>query len=306
MQVLRALREGVLSTGVHIRTVGVLYLANLLVSLLLILPLAFLLDRSIGHSAVGETLASRFDLVFLVDFLSSNAPGLDTTWILLGYGAVGYVLLSSFLSGGVIDTLSSPGRSAYFSRFFGGCGKFFFRFLRLVPFALLSLGILAWLNEKLNLLLDRLFHGTTLEREAFWAMRTKQALLLVLLLFLAAVLDTARIQAVLLGSTRMTVRFFSSALYVLLNLRRVLLLYLLVTLLGLACFLPYFLVAHWLLPAGSVLLLFLAQQAMVYVRMAGRICTVASQMALMQSGEDSPSIAAFAAALGRARRERIS
>jgi hypothetical protein len=306
MQVLRALREGILSTGVHRRAVGILYCANLLVSMLLILPLAFLLDRSIGHSAVGEGLAFRFDLFFLVDFLDANAPALDTYWIAIGYGAVAYLLLSSFLSGGVIDSLSSPGRSAYFSRFFGGCGKFFFRFLRLIPFALASLGALIWLNERLNRVLDRFFHGTTTEREAFWAMRAKQALLLVLLMLLGAVLDTARIQAALLGSTRMTARFFSAAFFVLTRLRRVTLLYLLMTLLGLACFLPYLAATRWLLPAGSVVLLFLAQQAMVYVRMWWRVCTVASQMSLIQAGGEPPGTAAFASAPGRLRRGAAS
>ena len=72
MQALRAFGAGVSSTTVHIRTVGLVYLANLFASLILILPLALLLNGSIGHSVVGEHLASTFDLEVLVDFLNAN------------------------------------------------------------------------------------------------------------------------------------------------------------------------------------------------------------------------------------------
>ena len=304
MPVLRAFRDGFFSTLAHLRTVGALYLANLLVSLLLILPLAMLLDESIGHSEASG-LASTFDLDFLIDFLNSNAAALRTYWIVVGYGAAAYLLLGSFLTGGVIDSLHSPGRSAYLSRFFGGCGKYFFRFLRLTPFALAALAALAWTNSRLNLLLERYFHGTTMEQEAFWAMRAKQVLLLALLMLLGAVLDTARIQAVFLGSTRMTARFIASLFFVLANLRRVFLLYALLALLGLAAFVPYFLIAR-ALPAGSVLLLLLAQQAIIWFRMGMRVCTVASQMSLVQSSGEPPTAAAFASVLGRARRERVT
>src|SRR5205814_1296529 len=140
----------------------------------------------------------------------------------------------------------------------------------------------------------------------FWAMRGKQALMLALLMLLGAVLDTARIQAVFLGSTRMTIRFFSAAFFVLTNLRRVFVLYSLATLLASASLLPYFLATHWLLPDRSVLLLLLLQQAMMFVRMWWRVCGVASQMSLIQESGEPPSAAAFASALGRTRRERLS
>jgi len=306
MSVLRAFRDGVSSTHVHIRTVGVLYFANLLFSLVLILPLSVLLDRNIGHSVVGENLASTFDLEFLVDFLNSNRPALQSYWVVVGWGAVAYLVLSSFLSGGVLDSLYSPGRSAYLPRFFGGCGKFFLRFLRLTPFALAGLWGVVRLNGNLSLLIDRYFGQTALEREAFWAMRGKQALILVLLMLFGAVLETARIEAVLMGSTRMTARFFSSFFFVLRHLPRTLALYSLVTALGLASFIPFLFVAHSLLPAGSVVLLFLSQQTMIYVRFWWRVCGLAAQMSLIQSSGQAPSVSAFASALGRPRLERPS
>ncbi len=306
MPVLRAFRDGISSTNVHIRTVGILYLFNFLFSLLLILPLAVLVDRAIGHSAVAETLAFRFDLEFLVDFLNGNRAALDSYWVVVGWAAVAYLVLSSFLAGGVIDTLCSPGRSAYFPRFFGGCGKFFPRFLRLIPFTLISLWGIVLINEKLNLLIDRFFDQTVREREAFWTMRAKQLLIVLLLMLLGAVLDTARIQAVLMGSTRMTARFFSSFFFVLLRLPRVLGLYSLLTVLGLACFVPYLFVAHALLPAGSVFLLLLTQQTTVYARMWWRVCVLASQLSLFQGSGEAPSTAAFASVLGKPRREILS
>ena len=306
MQTLRAFRAGIYSTNVHIRTVGLLYLANLLVSVILLLPLALLLNRSIGHSVVGEHLASTFDLEVLVDFLNSNSAALETYWTVLGWGTVGYLLLSAFFTGGILDSLHSPGRSAYLPRFFGGCGKFFFRFLRLVPYALLCLWGLVWLNGKLNLLIVRIYDQTVHERDAFWAMRAKQLVMLVLLMLLGAVLDTARIQAVQLGSTRMTARFFSSVFLVLRHLPRTLALYSLITVLGLVCFLPYLFVAHTLLSAGSVIFLFLVQQIMMYVRIWWRLCLLAAQMSLVHTVGDAPTAAAFASVLGRTRLERLS
>jgi len=85
MQALRAFGAGVSSTNAHIRTVGLVYLANLLASLILLLPLALLLNRSLGHSVVGQHLASTFDLEALVDFFNSNSAALDTYWTVLGW-----------------------------------------------------------------------------------------------------------------------------------------------------------------------------------------------------------------------------
>ena len=104
----------------------------------------------------------------------------------------------------------------------------------------------------------------------------------------------------------MTARFFSSLFFVLRYFPSVFTLYALVTLLGLACFLPYLLVAHHLLPSGSVVMLFLAQQAMIYVRIWWRVCGVAAQMSLVQGSGEAPTTAAFASALGRPRLERLS
>ena len=128
-----------------------------MVTLLLALPLALtlrgMLEAHLGSSLVAERVASRADYQWWREFLF-QATGLGTTFVpsIIGFGAVlknldalldnrsmaatiagvtiAWLVLWSFMSGGVIDRLARARRTRA-QHFFAAAGVYFWRFLRL-------------------------------------------------------------------------------------------------------------------------------------------------------------------------------
>jgi hypothetical protein len=165
-------------------------------TVLLALPLALTLRREmlmhLGGSLASESAAAGVNFDWWNEFLA-QAGSLGQTFVpsILGFAAVLrnvsgiadgpslstpiaaavalYLLLSVFLSGGVIDRLAR-GRATGSYGFFAMCGAFFFRLLRLGAIAAAMYWLLfAWLRP---LLLDRAYgaltHDLTVERTAFF------------------------------------------------------------------------------------------------------------------------------------------
>src|SRR5207245_3198447 len=109
--VLRSLRRGAAESARRFRITACLYVANLVAAGILAAPMAVLVDRSIGRSGLAEGLESAFRFPVILDFLRSERQAMTDHFQVLGLGALTYAVLSSVLSGGVIDALRSPVRS---------------------------------------------------------------------------------------------------------------------------------------------------------------------------------------------------
>ena len=136
-----------------------LCLVTLLVALPLSLALRGMLEAHFGNSLIAQSAAAGADYEWWQEFLS-QATGLGATFLpsIIGFGAVlenlsafldnapmaatiagvttAWMLIWSFLSGGVLDRLARDRRTRTHG-FFAACGVHFWRFLRL--------GVLAWL-----------------------------------------------------------------------------------------------------------------------------------------------------------------
>lgn len=124
------------------RAVIVLWVANVFFALLAVLPLAFLINKELGHSLWGNSVRG-FDFLWLGEaaYKYRHLPPVLAGWLL---GVAGlFFILSVFLSGGVVGRLVERERVTP-SGFFGDCGHFFWRFVRLfllsLPFYVAVLG----------------------------------------------------------------------------------------------------------------------------------------------------------------------
>ena len=111
------------------RALVILWVANVFFSLLGVLPLAFLIDREIGHSFWGTSVRG-FDFLWLGEVLYKfrDLPPVLAGWFL---GVAGLFFIASvFLTGGVVGRLVA-GERVTPAGFFGDCGRFFWRFVRL-------------------------------------------------------------------------------------------------------------------------------------------------------------------------------
>ena len=212
-----------------------------LVTLLMAVPPGIVIQNSIssslGHSQDADTAATGVNTEWW-DRFSETATGLDGTFAptIIGFGAVldnlsrfvdngavppvllglvaAYLLIWLFLVGGAIDRYARN-RPTRAQAFFGTCGVYFWRFLRLAIVALIGYAFLFGLIH--GWLFDG-FYGwatddLTVERTAFLLRLGLYAVFGAVLVFWNVVMDYAKIRAVvedrhsMLGSVLAAWRF---------------------------------------------------------------------------------------------------
>jgi hypothetical protein len=193
---------------------------TLLVALPLSLALRGMIAAHLGGSTAAEQVANGTSYDWWQEF-SAQATGLGATFVpsIAGFGAVlenlsafadnlpmastiagataAWMVLWSFLSGGVMDRLARDRKTRAFG-FFGACGVYFWRFVRLgaaafVVYWFLFAYVHRWL---LTDLYDELTADTPVERNAFFIRLSLYGVFALLLAFVNLVLDYARIRIV--------------------------------------------------------------------------------------------------------------
>lgn len=195
-----------------------------LFTLFLALPLSIalrgMIESHLGRSLVAEGVASGADYQWWQEFLS-QATGLGSTFTpsIVGFGAVldnldalldneptaatiagvtaAWLLIWSFLSGGVIDRLARDRRTRTHG-FFAACGVHFWRFLRLGIVAFLLYAVLfgpahRWLFSRLY---EDLVRDLTTERTALMIRLAIYLVFGLVLIFFNVIFDYARVRIV--------------------------------------------------------------------------------------------------------------
>jgi hypothetical protein len=214
-----AFRDG----GARVNAAPALLAAVVALTLLVALPLAVVLQRTIagdlGSSPAAASAAGRGDAAWF-DAFAGGATGVGATFgpsvtgaggVLHGLSSlldgtspdaplaaaiVAWVLLWSFVSGGIVDRYARDGRGG--ERFFAACGRYGWRLARL---GLLALAAYVFLFQTLHpVLFDRLYpalvHDVTAERTAVIARGACYALFGAALIVVNLVIDYARIAIV--------------------------------------------------------------------------------------------------------------
>jgi len=179
------------------RLVGWLLGANLVLSVVAVLPLMGPLEESLAHHPASGQMAARLDMPWWVDVTTSQARAFESTLDLVGLAAFLSVLSGCFFAGGMLQAFRDTYDGQPIDRFMTACRLWFPRFVRLLAFSL----PLFWLvhrmvNTHLAEVLDRLLERVDDER---WGLLIEWGRALAfLLLFDAVVLaaDYARVHAV--------------------------------------------------------------------------------------------------------------
>jgi len=195
-------------------------MVTLLVALPLSVALRGMIEAHLGRSLIGERVASGADYQWWQEFLA-QATGLGSTFSpsILGSGAVldnldaflentpmaatiagvtaAWLLVWSFLSGGVLDRLARDRRTRAHG-FFAACGVHFWRFLRLGLFAWLVYYVLfRWLHSWIFAdAYEGLIRDLTSERQAVLIRLAGYLLFGAVLILFNVIFDYARIRIV--------------------------------------------------------------------------------------------------------------
>jgi len=216
--------------GFHIsrknfRMVLFMLVINLLFSLILAIPMYTSLDESIDQSEVGDRMQKGFDYIWWEEF-RDQSKGIETSFSpsIIGKGAVLdnfvhlihfgethlprvilvfgtlYVLLHTFLSGGIISILGKDHPVFSIKSFFSGAGKFASRFFLLMIFSWIFFFLVISLKDFLSTLVINVSSTAKSEIFPFYLSLLSSIFVYALFLFFQMIFDYARIKTVITDS----------------------------------------------------------------------------------------------------------
>ena len=283
MNIIAIIRDSLRRTGSSIRLVALLYFLNLLMALPMALAFRDFMTRALGDSLAGNQLMTGFDFTVVRDVLAKDGAGWFSVTRMLVWSIPVYLVISIFLTGGVLSFLVHSQTRFSLAFFFQECARYFPRFLRVFLLLSASLLLLALtLGLLLLVLLGLVILGSPSEVTVITVFVLCAAIFLfpALLLFLAA--DYARIFVVtsterkMWGAFREGIRLVRKEFFPVLGLQVLLLLVP-------AAFAIAYLLLEGAIPMVSgvtIILVLLFQQAYVISRMWTRILFFAAQSTL--------------------------
>lgn len=215
--------KGFQTTAKLTRMIILLFVINLAFSLILAVPMYHSLKDSFGSSLVGERMAGGFDYLWWEEY-RDEAQGLEQTFTpsIIGKGAILnnlegliqmrvfdlppvilvfgilYIILHTFLAGGILACIKKPDHSFSLKRFFKGAGSHFFRFFLLMVLSWVFFLIVGrFVKGGFDSILDSVRDTAFSEVPAFYWGLVFSAVVFFLLLFIQMVFDYARIKVVL-------------------------------------------------------------------------------------------------------------
>ena len=263
------------------RMIFVYYVINLAFGLMIMHPIHGALTDAAGHSLVGQHLAVKMDMDFLLEFIVKNSIAGSPMLLLVMTAGIIYLAANLFLSGGAYGVLATG--DVYSARlFWENAGRYFGRFLRLFFWSLPLLGIFLCIQFIETGLVRVIWGSDPYQYITYWGAWVKTGLAYAGLLMYLMVLDYGRIIIVLTDERKTrnalwhALKFTFRKFFAAFGLSSV------VFLAGIVALVIYNPVAD-ALSAPSALIVFLLlmfQQFFVFVRMGLRLTLYAGQMEL--------------------------
>ena len=281
MTILQSLRQGVHSLRQSRWMVLVFYAAATLPAIVLAAVAMTVPFASLGHSTWAAALGRNLDLSWIAELAAgSTVPALPMVAALLGLAALACIV-ELFLLGGALRIFGA-GESFTAAAFFGGCGRYFWRLVRLALFALLFYAVVCAIGGGLNAAGNAIWGEGSEAGPLIWWGRFQFAVLVCLLGLCNLAFDYAAIRLAVEDSRKAVRAYLGSFRLIRRAPFRTVGLYAALWLAASLVLVAYFGVSR-LLPQTSValvLLLFVVRQAMVVAKEACRLLFCSAQCAL--------------------------
>jgi hypothetical protein len=286
MSLINSYIHGLAAAARRPKLVALLWLVNVVFAL----PAFFLFRGAIagtmGNSLAADGLLKKTDMNVILEFLASSGGVLGQVVTAVLVLVALHVLAYIFVFGGILNVLAPESRGQHLAPvFFGGGGRFYGRYFRLVIY---SLGL--WVpvfiifmaaNAVLRLATKDSVNGQLMMAASI----ARIVLFLFLAFFVEMILDYARIKIALLDSREVLRSLVGATRFVLSKPFKTVLLYYLLGLTGWAAFGAYF-ALHFAFSettAAAVILAFLITQAFIVSRAWLRIAFLAAQKNFLET-----------------------
>jgi hypothetical protein len=265
------------------------WVLTLAFALFLVLPAAALLYGRLGHSLYAGRMLGNFDIQWLAEFRHETG-----NWPLLAakpavaLASGGYLLLMTFLYGGALAVFAST------DSFWGGCGRYFWRMLRLFLVSLACYAMVYLVYAELGKAGYSLWGRGMAERPVVLFGWARASIALLLFLFVNMVFDYAKIRLVVEDSRRAIAAAGDSFLFAARHPGATIGTYALISILAAALAAIYWVLAG-VLPTTALAwlaLVLVVQQSFIAARIGIKLLYLSGQMEIYQALKAPPHMAA--------------
>jgi hypothetical protein len=264
----------------------VLFTINILTAIPLAMAFQGVLKAGLGSSMSASELMSGLDFTLLSDFLKFHRDELSAVFGQITWVMVFYMLISAFLSGGILTGLRWNNGSTPISEFFSGCGKYFGRFFRLFLLLVVVLVVVVpILAMVLTLLSSMLTRNSTSEVTDFVVGIVQMVLFLIPMMIILMIADYAKIAVVMNDEKAMVKTAWRSTKFVFGHFFTTFCLELLMLLVPLVLFVVYmFLDLNIGMTTDlTIVVMFVIQQVFMISRAWSKVFFFGGEMSLYQS-----------------------
>ena len=144
MGIFTAIVNGMGTTLRKARLLVILYVVNGVFAVIVAVPFLAIIQKELGHSFLGSNVRPA-DLMWIGEAALKHRDALGALFGALAVGAFAYFGLHVFLNGGIVGRLLDREGGTGLAAFYGDCGRYFWRFVRLflisLVFYVVTLGV---------------------------------------------------------------------------------------------------------------------------------------------------------------------
>ncbi len=276
--------KGVLEAGARLvwknhKFVYLFWGTNIVFGIILTLPLFYILNDNLIHSAMSDSLFFSLDYTWYVQIMYIYKSSIGVYPFLI-YSVIGaYTLIQVFYLGGIISVMNNPAKNHYVD-FFYGCVKYVYRFTKILFMSLFFYFLAFKINDYLGQLLTYLFANQEQRLAEFILRAARYSLLIFLIGVVTMVSDYSKISSAIKDNARVWPEIKHAIRFIKKNFPVVFTVFLIVASMGALGVVIYDLTANYL-PKTTYLffiLSFILQQLLIIFRFLIRMYFYASQV----------------------------
>jgi hypothetical protein len=286
MGIIKSYVHGLAGATRRPKLTALLWLMNLVFALPAFFVFRSAFGGTLGNSLAAQSLLKKPDMNIIFEFLTSSGVVLGQLFTVVFVIIVLHVLAYIFVFGGILNSLAPETRAQRFGpTFFGGGGKFYGRFFRLVIYSVVLWVPVIVIFMAVNAFLKLVANDPVHEQLMIALVILRILVLLFLAFFVEMILDYARIKIAVTDSRRVFRSLIGATRFVLSKPLKTVVLYYLLGLTGWAAFVVYLAVQSTFpkTSAVAVFLGFLIAQLFIASRAWLRIAYLAAQKNFLES-----------------------
>jgi hypothetical protein len=286
MTILRAFSTAIKRAMREMRMSLLLYVLNLLAAAGLAIAFRSVVSTGLDSSMSISELLGNLDFNVWQDFMVKHGHELSGVFNQIVWLALLYMLVNTFLAGGILSLLRAKETKFSLASFFSGCGTYFFRFFRLfVIFGILLVLIALILMALLGIVYSVVAGGALSEVTVFVWWIILAAVFLFVMMIVIMVDDYAKVIVVTSDVRSMLKTAWRSAGFVFRHFLGTVGLQLLMLVVPVVLFAIYV----WLdlsigmASVGTILLMFVLQQLFIFLRVWTRVFFFSGELGLYEA-----------------------